>query len=82
MPEARAPLAVLATRQIAARPAFAVLQVSALSGQLLALVLLLLRTDLIEPGGARDAAGRAEPLRHQRAAPEQGKSSRPLPAAG
>jgi putative ABC transport system permease protein len=38
----------LATRQIAARPAFAVLQVSALSVGLLALVLLvLLRTDLI-----------------------------------
>ena len=40
---------VLATRQIAARPAFAVLQVSALSVGLLALVLLvLLRTDLID----------------------------------
>ncbi len=39
---------VLATRQISARPAFAVLQVSALSVGLLALVLLvLLRTDLI-----------------------------------
>ncbi|MEQ1803761.1 MAG: FtsX-like permease family protein, partial [Burkholderiaceae bacterium] len=39
---------VLATRQIAARPAFAVVQVSALSVGLLALVLLvLLRTDLI-----------------------------------
>jgi putative ABC transport system permease protein len=39
---------VLATKQIAARPAFAVLQVSALSVGLLALVLLvLLRTDLI-----------------------------------
>jgi len=39
---------LLATRQIAARPAFAVLQVSALSVGLLALVLLvLLRTDLI-----------------------------------
>jgi putative ABC transport system permease protein len=39
---------VLATRQIAARPAFAVLQVSALSVGLLALVLLaILRTDLI-----------------------------------
>jgi putative ABC transport system permease protein len=39
---------VLATRQIAARPAFAVLQVSALSVGLLALCLLvLLRTDLI-----------------------------------
>ena len=50
VPEARAPRwLVLATRQIAARPAFAVLQVSALSVGLLALVLLvLLRTDLIE----------------------------------
>ena len=39
---------MLATRQIAARPAFAVLQVSALAVGLLALVLLvLLRTDLI-----------------------------------
>ncbi len=39
---------VLATRQLAARPAFAVLQVSALSVGLLSLVLLvLLRTDLI-----------------------------------
>jgi putative ABC transport system permease protein len=49
VPEARAPRwLVLATRQIAARPAFAVLQVSALSIGLLALVLLvLLRTDLI-----------------------------------
>ena len=49
MPETRAPRwMVLATRQIAARPAFAVLQVSALSVGLLALVLLvLLRTDLI-----------------------------------
>ncbi len=49
VPEARAPRwLVLATRQIAARPAFAVVQVSALSVGLLALVLLvLLRTDLI-----------------------------------
>jgi len=49
VPEARAPRwLLLATRQIAARPAFAVLQVSALSVGLLALVLLvLLRTDLI-----------------------------------
>ncbi len=49
VPESRAPRwMVLATRQIAARPAFAVLQVSALSVGLLALVLLvLLRTDLI-----------------------------------
>jgi len=49
VPETRAPRwLVLATRQIAARPAFAVLQVSALSVGLLALCLLvLLRTDLI-----------------------------------
>ena len=49
VPEARAPRwLILATRQIAARPAFAVLQVSALSVGLLALILLvLLRTDLI-----------------------------------
>jgi putative ABC transport system permease protein len=49
VPETRAPRwLILATRQIAARPAFAVLQVSALSVGLLALVLLvLLRTDLI-----------------------------------
>jgi putative ABC transport system permease protein len=49
VPEARAPRwLVLATRQIAARPAFAVLQVSALAVGLLALMLLvLLRTDLI-----------------------------------
>ncbi|MEO6408123.1 MAG: FtsX-like permease family protein [Burkholderiaceae bacterium] len=50
VPEARAPRwLILATRQIAARPAFAVLQVSALSVGLLALVLLvLLRTDLVD----------------------------------
>ncbi|MGZ5158213.1 MAG: ABC transporter permease, partial [Caldimonas sp.] len=49
VPDAGAPRwLVLATRQIAARPAFAVLQVSALAVGLLALVLLaLLRTDLI-----------------------------------
>ncbi len=49
VPESNAPRwLILATRQIAARPAFAVLQVSALSVGLLALVLLvLLRTDLI-----------------------------------
>ena len=49
VPETRAPRwLVLATRQIAARPAFAVLQVSALAVGLLALMLLvLLRTDLI-----------------------------------
>jgi putative ABC transport system permease protein len=49
VPEARAPRwLLLATRQVAARPAFAVLQVSSLAVGLLALVLLvLLRTDLI-----------------------------------
>ncbi len=49
VPESRAPRwLVLATRQIAARPAFAVLQVSALAVGMLALMLLvLLRTDLI-----------------------------------
>jgi putative ABC transport system permease protein len=49
VPETRAPRwLVLATRQIAARPAYAVLQVSALAVGLLALMLLvLLRTDLI-----------------------------------
>ncbi len=49
MPETGAPRwLLLATRQLAARPAFAVLQVSALAVGLLALVLLvLLRTDLI-----------------------------------
>ncbi|WP_313315896.1 ABC transporter permease [Pulveribacter sp.] len=49
VPEATAPRwLVLATRQIAARPAYAVVQVSSLAVGLLALVLLvLLRTDLI-----------------------------------
>ena len=49
VPDARAPRwLILATRQLAARPAFAVLQVSALAVGLLALVLLaLLRTDLV-----------------------------------
>ena len=49
VPESRSPRwLVLATRQVAARPAYAVLQVSALAVGLLALVLLvLLRTDLI-----------------------------------
>ncbi len=47
--ESRAPRwLILATRQLAARPAFAVLQVSALAVGLLALILLvLLRTDLV-----------------------------------
>lgn len=49
VPETRAPRwLVLATRQVAARPAFAVLQIASLAVGLLALVLLvLLRTDLI-----------------------------------
>lgn len=50
VPESRAPRwLVLATRQIAARPGFAVLQICSLSVGLLALVLLiLLRTDLVD----------------------------------
>ena len=50
VPEARAPRwLLLATRQIAARPAFAVVQVCALAVGLLALVLLiLLRSDLVD----------------------------------
>ncbi|MFZ2990855.1 ABC transporter permease, partial [Ideonella sp.] len=50
VPESRAPRwLVLATRQVAARPAFAVLQVSALAVGLMALALLvLMRTDLID----------------------------------
>ncbi|MBK7613685.1 MAG: FtsX-like permease family protein [Burkholderiales bacterium] len=50
VPESRAPRwLVLATRQISARPAYAVLQVSSLAVGLMALVLLvLLRTDLID----------------------------------
>ena len=63
VPEARAPRwLVLATRQLAARPAFAVLQVSALAVGLLALVLLaLLRTDLI--GSWRNATPKDAPNR-------------------
>lgn len=50
VPEARAPRwMILATRQIAARPAFTVLQVSSLAVGLMALALLvMLRTDLID----------------------------------
>ena len=50
VPEARAPRwLILATRAIAARPAFAVLQVSSMAIGLMALwVLILLRTDLID----------------------------------
>ena len=73
VPESNAPRwLVLATRQIAARPAFAVLQVSALSVGLLALVLLvLLRTDLI--GSWRNATPPDAPNRFViNVQPEQG----------
>ncbi len=61
--EATAPMAVvLATRQMSARPAFAVVQVSSLAVGLLALVLLiLLRTDLISSW--REAANAHAPNR-------------------
>lgn len=75
VPESRAPRwLVLATRQIAARPAFAVLQVSALSVGLLALVLLvLLRTDLI--GSWRQATPPDAPNRFViNIQPEQGQA--------
>jgi len=53
----------LATRQLTARPAYAVVQVSALSVGLLALVLLvLLRTDLVQQLAAGDAGQRPEPF--------------------
>jgi putative ABC transport system permease protein len=74
---------VLATRQIAARPAFAVLQVSALSVGLLALVLLvLLRTDLIDSW--RAATPKGAPNRFViNVQPEQGDAFRKtLEAAG
>lgn len=77
VPEARAPRwLVLATRQIAARPAFAVLQVSALSVGLLALILLvLLRTDLI--GSWRQATPPDAPDRFViNIQPEQGQPFR------
>ena len=68
---------VLATRQISARPAYAVVQVSALAVGLLALVLLvLLRTDLDRELAQGHAAGRAQPLRHQRACPSRATPSR------
>ena len=73
VPESNAPRwLILATRQIAARPAFAVLQVSALSVGLLALVLLvLLRTDLI--GSWRNATPPDAPNRFViNVQPEQG----------
>jgi putative ABC transport system permease protein len=67
---------VLATRQIAARPAFAVVQVSALSVGLLALVLLvLLRTDLI--ASWRQATPRDAPNRFViNVQPDQGDAFR------
>jgi putative ABC transport system permease protein len=85
VPEAGAPRwLLLATRQLAARPAFAVLQVSALAVGLLALVLLvLLRTDLIGAWRQRHAARRAQPLRHQPAArPGRGLQGRRWPKRG
>ncbi len=84
VPESRAPRwLVLATRQIAARPAFAVLQVSALSVGLLALVLLvLLRTDLIDSW--RAATPKSAPNRFViNVQPEQAEAFRQrLDAAG
>jgi putative ABC transport system permease protein len=77
LPEDSAPRwLVLATRQIAARPAFAVLQVSALSVGLLALVLLvLLRTDLV--AAWRRATPADAPNRFViNVQPEQGESFR------
>jgi len=79
VPESRAPRwLVLATRQIAARPAFAVLQVSALAVGLLALVLLvLLRTDLI--ASWRNASPPDAPNRFViNLQPEQGEPFRKL----
>ena len=83
VPESRAPRwLVLATRQIAARPGFAVLQVSALSVGLLALVLLvLLRTDLI--GSWRQATPPDAPDRFViNIQPEQGEPFRHALDAG
>jgi putative ABC transport system permease protein len=77
VPESRAPRwLVLATRQVAARPAFAVLQISALAVGLLALVLLvLLRTDLI--GSWRQATPPDAPNRFIiNLQPEQGEAFR------
>ena len=82
VPESSAPRwLVLATRQIAARPAFAVLQVSALSVGLLALVLLvLLRTDLI--GSWRQATPPDAPNRFViNVQPEQGEAFQQRAAA-
>ena len=73
---------VLATRQIAARPAFAVVQVSALSVGMLALLLLvLLRTDLI--GSWRQATPPDAPNRFViNVMPEQGQDFRAALAKG
>ena len=73
---------VLATRQIAARPAFAVVQVSALSVGMLALLLLvLLRTDLI--GSWRNATPPDAPNRFViNVMPEQGDDFRAALAKG
>ncbi len=73
---------VLATRQIAARPVFAVVQVSALSVGMLALLLLvLLRTDLI--GSWRSATPPDAPNRFViNVMPEQGKDFRAALAKG
>jgi putative ABC transport system permease protein len=79
VPESRAPRwLVLATRQIAARPGFAVLQVSALAVGLLALVLLvLLRTDLI--GSWRQATPPDAPNRFViNLQPDQGEAFRQM----
>jgi putative ABC transport system permease protein len=82
--DATAPTAlVLATRQISARPAFAVLQVSSLAVGLLALVLLvLLRTDLISSW--RQASPADAPNRFViNIMPDQGPAfTRTLQAAG
>lgn len=83
VPESRAPRwLVLATRQIAARPGFAVLQVSALSVGLLALILLvLLRTDLI--ASWRQATPKDAPDRFViNVQPDQGAAFRARLAAG
>jgi putative ABC transport system permease protein len=84
VPDAGAPRwLLLATRQLAARPAFAVLQVSALAVGLMALVLLvLLRTDLI--GAWRQATPPDAPNRFViNLQPDQGDDfKRMLEAAG
>ncbi len=77
VPEAGAPRwLILATRQIAARPGFAVLQVAALAVGLMALVLLvLLRTDLI--GAWRQATPPDAPNRFViNVQPDQGETFR------